>query len=99
MGDGLATSTQLAAFREQFRTFNTCPTIWMSATIAPQMLQTVDMPGAPDTFELMDDDFAREDLSHRLTAPKHLERAHADCTTAQGLARFLVERTDQAYKP
>jgi CRISPR-associated endonuclease/helicase Cas3 len=92
MGDGLATSTQLAAFRQQFRTFNTCPTIWMSATIAPNMLQTVDMPGAPDTFELLDDDFAREELNRRLTAPKHLEEAQADCGTAQGLARFLSER-------
>ena len=92
MGDGLATSAQLAAFRERFRTFNNCPTIWMSATIDPRMLYTVDMPDAPDTLELLEDDFAREDLNRRLTAPKHLEKAQDDCSTAQGLARFLAER-------
>jgi len=92
MGDGLATSAQLAAFRERFRTFNNCPTIWMSATIDPKMLQTADMPDAPDTFELLEDDFAREDLNRRLTGPKHLEKAQDDCSSVQGLARFLVER-------
>jgi CRISPR-associated endonuclease/helicase Cas3 len=90
MGDGLATSAQLAAFRELFRTFNHCPTIWMSATIDPKMLQTADMPDAPDTFELLDDD--KIILNDLLTAPKHLEKAPDDCSTAQGLARFLAER-------
>jgi CRISPR-associated endonuclease/helicase Cas3 len=92
MGDGLATSAQLAAFRERFGTFKNCPTIWMSATIDSKMLHTVDMPDAPVPFELLKEDFAREDLNRRLTAPKQLEKAPDDCNTAPGLARFLTER-------
>jgi CRISPR-associated endonuclease/helicase Cas3 len=92
MGDGLATSTQLAAFRESFRTFKKCPTIWMSATIDSKMLRTVDMPEAPVSFELLEEDFAREDLNRRLTAPKHLEKAPDDCNTAPGLAHFLTQQ-------
>jgi CRISPR-associated endonuclease/helicase Cas3 len=92
MGDGLATSAQLAAFRERFHTFKDCPTIWMSATIDSAMLHTVDMPEAPAAFELLEEDFARRDLNRRLTAPKHLERAPDGCNTAAGLAQFLAER-------
>ena len=92
MGDGLATSAQLAAFRERFGTFGNCPTIWMSATIDPKMLRTVDMPGDPVEFKLREDDLAREDLNRRLTALKIFAKAPDDCNTAQGLARFLAER-------
>ena len=92
MGDGLATSAQLAAFRERFRTFKKCPTIWMSATIDSTILRTVDMPQAPDTFELREEDFAREDLKRRLTARKKLEKAPDGCDRAPDLARFLTER-------
>ena len=92
MGDGLATAAQLAAFRERFRTFGSCPTIWMSATIHSKMLCTVDMPDAPVTSGILKADFARKDLDLRLTAPKHLEKAPADCSTAPGLAGFLTER-------
>src|SRR5215510_11629072 len=42
MGDGVATSTQLAAFREQYKTFGTCHSIWMSATLDREWLKTID---------------------------------------------------------
>lgn len=92
MGDGLATSAQLAAFRERFRTFKDCPTIWMSATIDSTILRTVDLPDVPDTFELCEEDFDREDLNRRLTARKHLEKAPDGCGAPPELARFLTER-------
>ncbi len=92
MGDGLATSAQLASFRERFGTFGSCPTIWMSATVGPKMLHTVDMPDAPPAFELREEDFAREDLNRRLTAQKLLDKAPDGCDTPQALARFLAER-------
>lgn len=91
MGDGLATSAQLAAFRTRFQTFKNCPTIWMSATIDPNMLRTVDMPEAPDDFELLEDDCIQTGLKRRFTARKDLEKAPDECATAPGLARFLVE--------
>jgi CRISPR-associated endonuclease/helicase Cas3 len=92
MGDGLATSAQLAAFRERFRTFKDCPTIWMSATIDSTILRTVDLPEVPDTFELWEEDFARKDLNRRLTARKDLEKAPDGCGAAPELARFITER-------
>ena len=42
MGTGLATSTQLQAFRESLRTFGIVKTIWMSATLLPGWLASVD---------------------------------------------------------
>jgi CRISPR-associated endonuclease/helicase Cas3 len=92
MGDGLATSAQLAAFRERFLTFKDCPTIWMSATIDSKVLRTVDMQQAPNTFELCEEDFAREDLNRRLTARKNLQKAPDGCDKAPDLARFITER-------
>ncbi len=92
MGDGLATSAQLAAFRSRFRTFNSCPTIWMSATVHSRILCTVDQPDAPVTVGLLAADLKREDLECRLKAPKHVEKAPASCSDASGLADFLAER-------
>ena len=42
MGTGLATSTQLQAFRESLGTFGTVRTVWMSATLLPGWLASVD---------------------------------------------------------
>lgn len=42
MGTGLATSTQLQAFREWLPTFGTAKTVWMSATLLPRWLASVD---------------------------------------------------------
>src|ERR1019366_6222520 len=46
-GDGLATSTQLAAFREEFNVFGAAPSCWISATIDPTWMETVDFAGGP----------------------------------------------------
>lgn len=81
MGDGLATSAQLAAFRERFRTFKNCPTIWMSATVDAQMLKSVDSPEAPEIFELQPEDLEQEALHRLLTAPKRVAKAPQDCNT------------------
>jgi len=42
MGSGLATTAQLAAFREKFQTWGNCPSLWLSATLRPDWLETVD---------------------------------------------------------
>ena len=41
MGTGLATSTQIQAFRESLSTFGTAKTVWMSATLLPRWLASV----------------------------------------------------------
>ncbi|HMY75041.1 MAG TPA: DEAD/DEAH box helicase, partial [Blastocatellia bacterium] len=50
MGDGLATSTQLAALREKFQTVGKSQSIWMSATLSDEWLRSVDF--APKVKDL-----------------------------------------------
>ena len=51
MASGVSTSAQLAGLRQSLKTFGACPSIWMSATLEPSWLDTVDFagkfPGAP----------------------------------------------------
>jgi CRISPR-associated endonuclease/helicase Cas3 len=91
MGDGLATSAQLAAFRRRFGTFGDCPTIWMSATVGSEMLRSADLRDAPATGGLLPEDLAHEAVARRLTAPKHVEKAPGGAATARGLAQFLAQ--------
>ncbi|MFN0102076.1 MAG: CRISPR-associated helicase Cas3' [Bryobacteraceae bacterium] len=90
MGDGLATTAQLAAFRSRFSTFGPTPTIWMSATLDPEMLRTVDLQDQPPVFELDPDDKAIEPLRKRLEAAKSVAPAPEECRTPEGLARFIA---------
>ena len=92
MGDGLATSTQLAAFRRRYDVFGECPTIWMSATMDSSLLASVDHPQPPDTFMLECEDFEQESLSRRLKAVKRLAKAPEKCRRPAGLAEFLIEK-------
>ena len=89
MGDGLATTAQLAAFRERTRVFGDCPTLWMSATIDRDMLRTVDLAEPPVLFELGPEDL--QVLAPRLNAVKRLQRAPAQCSTVAGLAACVAE--------
>jgi CRISPR-associated endonuclease/helicase Cas3 len=78
MGNGLATSTQLQAFREKLGTWGTVKTIWMSATLRPDWLGTVDFGGKVSSLrqlELSDDDRKMESLRKRLGAKKTLAPA------------------------
>src|SRR5712691_1006160 len=92
MGDGLATSTQLAAFREQYKTFGTCHSIWMSATLDRQWLQTIDFTPYTETltvFGLSEADHTAPLLAKRLNAVKKVSPAPRDCCTPEGLAAFI----------
>jgi CRISPR-associated endonuclease/helicase Cas3 len=48
MGSGLSTSTQLQAFRRMLGSFGNAQTIWMSATVKPDWLATVDVDPQQD---------------------------------------------------
>ncbi len=61
MGVGLATSAQLQAFRRHFGAYGEVKTIWMSATLLPEWLRTVDFREqvpALRTLRLSDADFS-----------------------------------------
>jgi len=89
MGAGLASTTQLAAFRERFGLFGRCPSIWMSATLHLENLKSVDLTSVPALMELSSEDKADERLSLRLNAKKELAPAPDSCRDAKGLAGFL----------
>ncbi len=73
MHNGLATSVQLEAFRNKMGTYGPHKTVWMSATVNPQWLDTVDFDSKECTqFELGDKDPKNEDLEKRNNANKKL---------------------------
>jgi CRISPR-associated endonuclease/helicase Cas3 len=78
MDSGLATSTQLQAFREKLGPWGTVKTIWMSATLRPDWLGTVDFSyklSSLRRLELSDEDRSMESLRKRLGAKKTLDPA------------------------
>jgi CRISPR-associated endonuclease/helicase Cas3 len=92
MDDALATSTQLAAFRERFGTFGRPPCVWMSATVNPEWLCTVDFPELPQPIRLEDDDKVTAIVQKRYYARKALAAAPSECRTPEGCAAFAVFR-------
>jgi len=104
MGNGLATTAQLDAFRVRFGTTGPGPSLWMSATIAPEWLQTVDSRIASDSaiFRLDAKDRSHPLLAKRLNATKVLGRlpldtaagkAYAPAALAQAVSREHVAGT------
>jgi CRISPR-associated endonuclease/helicase Cas3 len=93
LGDGLATSTQLAALRERFGVFGSAPSCWISATIDPAWMETVDFAGGADSvIELEDEDRKNDIVRMRWNAQKAVERAPASCRMPLGVAEFVAER-------
>ena len=75
MAGGVSTSAQLAGLRKSLMSFGPCPSVWMSATLEPDWLDTIDykdrFPGSP--LELADDDYdPQKPLYTRMTAEKTL---------------------------
>lgn len=88
-GVGLETSAQLQAFRSKLGTFGPARTIWMSATLQPEWLGTVDHPVPEAVFELEPDE--AEELAERLQAPKRLFRLDTGSVTDKGYAGRLAK--------
>lgn len=73
MGNGLATTAQLQAFRRKLGTVGAARSMWMSATMRPAWLSTVDFDleaDAPGTLAIEDDDRSVLEVEQRLTAHK-----------------------------
>ena len=78
MGNGLATTAQLQAFRRKLGTVGAARSIWMSATMLPAWLETVDFDvaaDAPGRLALGDDDRALPSAKRRLDARKQVSPA------------------------
>lgn len=76
MSSGLATSTQLEGFRGRLGTELGAASLWVSATLHPQWLRTVDAPADPTVWRVPDD-FAEDERSavvrRLIDAPKRIE--------------------------
>jgi CRISPR-associated endonuclease/helicase Cas3 len=75
MGVGLATGLQLAAFRQRIGAFGPTATLFMSATMEPGWLETVDHPAPSSIFTLDAEDLGASELRKRRHASKKLLRA------------------------
>lgn len=97
-GDGLATTAQLQAFREnveKFGTFGKTKSLWMSATLDKNWLKTVDFDAQVDELKLLslsEADRENDVLKKRLEAVKDLQKAEDKCRLPKGLAEFVVEK-------
>ena len=97
-GDGLATTTQLQALRERFRTFGCAKSVWMSATLDKNWLKTIDFAPQVDkltTLSLSEKDRRSGILSNRLNAVKKLQKAETRCRLPKGLAEFVREKHER----
>ena len=72
MANGLPTSTQLAGLRDSLRTFGPAHSLWMSATVKPGWLETIDHrpPAASQVLELGSGDRETATLAKRHNARK-----------------------------
>jgi CRISPR-associated endonuclease/helicase Cas3 len=93
MANGLATSTQLAAFRKRFGSVNQSHSLWMSATLKSDWLKSVDFRAEVDALDaliLSDADRASAVLSKRLKANKTLQRT--EYRLPNDIAQFVKEK-------
>ncbi|MCY2987596.1 MAG: helicase-related protein [Planctomycetota bacterium] len=79
MANGVATSAQVAGLRKVLGTFGECPSVWMSATLEPSWLDTIDFAGklTGKPLELGKDEYGDDydpnrALYKRMTAAKTL---------------------------
>jgi CRISPR-associated endonuclease/helicase Cas3 len=99
MGAGLATSTQLEAFRRGFPLAKGSRTLWVSATLNREWLATVDMRvHLPSLTHASISDEDRQQAGERLRAVKTLERAPVSLTreasNKPGLKAYLERLRD-----
>ncbi len=77
MAGGVSTSAQLAGLRPALQTYGPCPSLWMSATLEPNWLDTIDFRGKFNTTpqELTEADYdPKLPLHGKMTAAKTLAK-------------------------
>ena len=95
MGPGLPTSLQLQGLRELLGTALPCRTMWMSATIDPSELSTVDFRRPLNVLDVTE---AEGDLAQRMAATRTIGHLEIDADTAKYPAA-LAERVIAAHRP
>lgn len=98
MGPGLPTSLQLQGLREVLGTALQCRSMWMSATLDPAELRTVDFRRELSVRELDEEDRAGP-LRIRLEAPRTVRRLDIGDVDARRYPRALAERITAEHRP
>lgn len=98
MGAGLPTTAQLQAFRSHLHAYGPTRTLWMSATLDPRALETVDAPRTNDRpkLTLTDDDRARKEIQKRLNAKKAVQPLALD-VSSKDYAKLLADRVVETH--
>lgn len=96
MANGLPTSTQLAGLRHKLTTFGSTHSMWMSATVKPNWLDTIDhrAPPSSQVLELEPRDLSNSELAKRHTARKMVSELSVENgrNYARRLAKFITEK-------
>jgi CRISPR-associated endonuclease/helicase Cas3 len=96
MGAGLATSTQLEAFRRSFPLAKKSRSLWISATLNRDWMATVDLqPHLESLTTLRISDADRNQAGDRLKATKQISQATTSLTKS-GLDAYIVELCELA---
>lgn len=97
MGPGLPTSLQLQGMREAMGTVVPCRSMWMSATLNPAELSTVDFRRPLSVVELDDEDRAGP-LRIRITAPRTVRRLDLGDVDARRYPKALAARVAAEHR-
>ena len=94
MANGLATSTQLSGLRRKLKTFGPTCSVWMSATVEPNWLETVDhsRPEQHACVELGPDDLSDQTLQGRHYARKILTQADVDGDSQGSVTKLIAAK-------
>ncbi len=96
MANGLPTSTQLAGLRRKLGTFGPAHSLWMSATVKPGWLDTIDhgAPPAAQVLELGPGDLESATLAERHHARKIVSEVpiENDRTYARTMAEHIADK-------
>ena len=97
MNNGLPTSTQLAGLRHKLGAYGPSHSMWMSATVRPEWLATVDhpIPNDPQVLELGADDLTNPNLEKRHNARKIVSEgsiAGSGQQYARNMASLIAEK-------
>ncbi len=96
MGAGLATSAQLEGLRRQFPSSRPCRSLWLSATLNRQWLDTIDLRSHLGSLEYatIDKDDSRV-ASNRIESNKPLQKAPLTLTAEAGKKKGLKDHIEQ----
>lgn len=98
MGPARTTSSQLHGLREKLGVLATCQTVWMSATVDRQALETIDHPALGEVISLSAADRSGP-LRKRLEAEKRVERVDLASMPGARVPAAIAEAVAARHRP